>query len=387
MGVGHDFIFAKREKMKTPFTFNNPHSRFDIDGDKSIFNRIVEDMKSNGGKLTPSDHWNQNLAQDHYQSEYTDELYNSRYRQMQLMIEPWVGCTGMKPLSEEAVNKYELFLRDIDFLQLLPDDILSFGQLNGWRETDLGSIMDINLINIFRISTETLRICEVGGGYGRLAEIFLSQYTSGIHYVLVDAVPGSLMYAYLYLKSQFPDRHIGCYYNGDVYDNSFDCYIIPSWHSQVLPRCCFDICINIESMQEMEYPHVDFYLSMFDRLALPQGLIYLSNARDYVFKGIWNIPPHWETLYLSNTPRSWTPDHPTHIMCKQRGNYSNRRIALEGAFKGHIYAWKATTVIQELTQNIADRDRICGKRQQTIAEFQGLKLLNRIYRKFAEFFK
>lgn len=354
-------------------TFRNPNTRFEIAGDSAQFDLIVQDMLNNGGDLAPSDHWSWNLGEKaNDASGYTDEIFVEKYSHLSKMLDPWVGVTGMKDLSDEAVEKYESFLRSIDHMQLLPSDVLTHGKLNGWRETDLGSILDLSLITTFLadMSQGRLTICEVGGGYGRLAEVFLETHKKRVHYVMIDAVPVSLMYAYYYLKSQFPELNIGSFYVGDDYDSSYDCYILPAWHSSVLPEGSFDICVNIESMQEMQQHHVDYYLDMFDRLTVSVGRIYLSNARDYIFKGIWNLPSHWETLYLNNTPRSWTADHPTHILRKNKGDYSLERCAHEGSFSQQVAAWNNVQLISGLTLNIVDRDRICGELQMTIDEMK-----------------
>jgi hypothetical protein len=322
-------------------SLRNGNKRFEIVGDKGQFDVIAQDLCTNGGTLAPSDHWNWNLGENANDfTGYTDQLFEKRYSHLAKMLDPWVGINGMKALSEDAVKRYETFLRPIDHLQLLAPDIFTHGKSNGWRETDLGSILDLNLITAFAATKPKprLAICEVGGGYGRLAEVFL-ETRERIHYVMIDAVPASLMYVESYLKTQYPELRIGSFYGGDDYDPDYDCYIVPSWRTAVPQPASFDICVNIESMQEMQQHHVDFYLAMFERFTVLGGEIYLSNARDYVFKGQWKIPPHWETLYLNNTPRSWTADHPTHILRKNEGDYSLQRYAHESAFKQQVQAW------------------------------------------------
>jgi hypothetical protein len=359
------------EKLMNPLTLNNPHNRFRLPGDKAMFNRIVVDMIEHGGKLAPSNHWNWNLgsADKEKLSGYSDEQFDEKYSELELMLNPWVGVTGMRPLNEESVTKYESYLRSIDHLGLLPADILSHGQANDWRETDLGSVLDVSLLSAFSPAQQRshrLAVCEVGGGYGRLAEALVGILSDSMHYVLVDAVPGSLMYAYMYLKSQLPNHKVGSFYNGDPYSEEYDFYIMPAWQVQQLPASTFDICINVESMQEMEQHHVDHYLNLFDRLTVADGLIYISNARDYVFRGEWNIPSHWETRFLNNTPRSWSADHPTQILRKRIGDFSLERHVLEGVFKQQIAAWRNNQLINELNLHIADRDRICYELQQEI---------------------
>ena len=322
--------------------FRNGNTRFEIAGDETQFNLIVKDMGDHGGTLAPSDHWNWNLGEGgNNTGGYSSELFQRKYDHLTKLLDPWVGVTGMKPLTLEAVTRYENFLRPIDHKQLLPTDILAHGKSNGWRETDLGSVLDFSLTTTFLAAAprRKLAICEVGGGYGRLAEVFLQKHAEPIHYVMIDAVPASLMYAHLYLRAQYPELKIGSYYAGDPYDDSYQAYILPSWRADMLQEASFDICLNIESMQEMQQHHVDFYLAMFDRLAVYGGEIYLSNAKDYVFKGQWNIPANWETLYLNNTPRSWTANHPTHVLRKSKGDHSLATGAHESAFKQQVRNW------------------------------------------------
>lgn len=314
-----------------------------------MFDLIVDDMVAEGGEMAPSEQWNWNLGEkkDEFAS-YSDELYDRNYSHLERMLDPWVGVTGMKLVEADVLAKYEPFLRKIDHLRLLPEDMFTHTRTNGWRETDFGSILDVSLITMFSgiHSSDTLSVCEVGGGYGRLAEVFLQLFPK-VHYVLIDAVPGSLMYAYLYLKSQFPELKIGSYYAGDSYGRDYHCYILPAWRAGIIPDQSFDVCANIESMQEMAQHHVDHYIRMFDRLAAPGGWIYLSNARDYFFKGSWNIPAHWESRYLNNTPRSWTADHPTHILRKGAGDHSLTRAAHEGAFARQVGFWRLERLCNE----------------------------------------
>ena len=344
-------------KKRNPLTFYNHPKRFDVFGDKKLFYSIVKDMIEHGGDLMPSEHWklcNWHKDLDNKADGYTEELFERNYSQLKMMLDPWVGVSGMKPIDSVSVSKYEYFLKQIDKLGLLPDDILPYGESNGWLETDLGTIMDINLIFAFaEIShSDRILVCEVGGGYGRLAEIMLNGICDSMHYVLVDAVPGSLMYAYLYLKNQLPDLKIGAFFVDDKYDDSYDCYILPAWHSNLLEDSVFDVCINIESMQEMEQFHVDYYIDLFDRISVEYGLIYLSNARDYVFKGSWSFPEHWETLFLGNTPRSWSANHPTHILQKKNKDYSFKRSIMEVFFQQQIASWHKDQTITELNQRI-----------------------------------
>ena len=299
---------------------------FDIPANQEMLERIAADAAANGGELAPNAHWT---------------LPPERTATLAAMLDPFIGVTGMQPVDADAIACYEPFLREIDKLDLCRRDLLAQAQDESWLKGDLGTLMDLNLIagHLSRAEPGRLRIIEVGGGYGRVAEAFLRLRPGAVTYLMVDAVPATLMYAYLYMRSAFPRRRIGSYYAGDEFDLDFDCYVIPAWRTSSLPAESFDVAANIESMQEMDGRHVDYYLELFDRLVEPQGLIYVSNARDSVYKGDWHFPPRWQVLYQHNTPRSWSRIHPTLVMRKGTGDYSAPNAAAEEAFRRETESW------------------------------------------------
>lgn len=299
---------------------------FDIPADLDMLERIVADAASHGGLLRPNTHW---------------ELASDRVGSLARMLDPLIGPIGMQPVDADAVACYEPFLRGIDHLGLCGPDLLAQGSARRWVKSDLGTLMDLNLTTAYLPvpMPHPLCVCEVGGGYGRLAEGFLGLLADGIHHVLIDAVPASLMYAYLYLRRAFPDRRIGSVYAGDSYDPGFDCFIMPAWQADTLPSEVFHLAVNIESMQEMDGHHVDHFLALFDRVMLPNGTIYVSNARDYVYRGEWRFPAHWEVLFQHNTPRSWSREHPTVVMRKGDRDHSLERVVQEAAYGLETAHW------------------------------------------------
>ncbi|MBF4253687.1 putative sugar O-methyltransferase, partial [Vibrio anguillarum] len=187
-------------------------------------------------------------------------------------------------------------------------------------------------INIFSKNSrdKTFNICEVGGGYGRLARVFSNFYKGSVKYVLVDSVPVSIMFSYQYLVDQCPEAKIGFYYNGDEFDlDKYDIYIVPSWHFEKMNNVKYDIAINIESMQEMNFEEIKRFMNIFDRCVKDNGIIYLSNSKEYVYKGEWPYPDNWECQFRQNTPRSWTKKHPTEIFKKSDGSFSDKESLFE----------------------------------------------------------
>jgi SAM-dependent methyltransferase len=266
---------------------------------------IIADAKANGGELLPT------VWPLEVETETLDD-----------MLPGLVGDTGVQPVNLHSAAHFA------QFIGCEPETLLG-----NWPKAHLGTLMDASLIN--RYAGGVLSILEVGGGYGRLAEEFLKR--GPCHYVLVDAVPAVLMYAYEYMKAAFPDKWIGSYYAGDTYADDWDCYILPAWRTDVLGR--FEVAVNIEAMQEMNASQVAHYLSLFDRLLVPNGVAYISNARDYKYVGPWPVPPTWDVLYQHNTPRSWTRDHPTIIYRKTSLDCREVQEANEAAFRVDMEGW------------------------------------------------
>jgi len=297
-------------KSKQPFDFATNIPRSSID-------RIIVDMTQNVGHHVPGLLWN-------LQERFGADEYAENFKTFDDFLTSWIGAKGKQKINQKHLSRFQGFLEKFDQLNIF-NGYFSGGNLpNDLMVTDLGTIMDLNLIYSFLRPEEvdSLNILEVGGGYGRLAEAFLNVFEGQIKYVLVDAVPESLLYAYFYLKAKFPNHKVGFYYNEDPFDLSyFDCYILPTWHFEKSNNLDYDLCVNIESMQEMEQNHVDYYLNLFNSVTKTGGIVYCSNAHDYKFKGNWNFPETWETLFKHNTPRSWTKVHPTQIFRKGTRSY------------------------------------------------------------------
>lgn len=298
-----------------------------LKGDKAFLEKIVLDMQQNGGELAPLLHWqlvekSEDEIKNHTQmaeaeiGERYAAAFETWYAQADSMLDAWIGCTGLKPLEEEQKQKFAPLLDKINFLDLKRE----LDADEEWLNSDLQTLAEVNILSLFTPDSgdKPWYFLEVGGGYGRLAEAVLHIFEN-VKYVMVDAVPGSLMFAYLYLKYKFPSLKIGCYYADDPFDmEQFDCYICPAWHFEKLNSYQYDFSINIESLQEMGQFHVDYYLQLFDKVTRDKGIVYLSNAHDYVFKGSWNYPARWERKFIGNLPSAWSPNHPTEIFVKQK---------------------------------------------------------------------
>jgi hypothetical protein len=325
---------------KRPFIRTISGDPFDIPADRILFDKIIEDMNKNSGQFRPAPIWDmgaeyflsKSQQQEGKTEGFSEENFRKHYSNMKQMLDPWIGCTGLQNISPEFVSLYLDFLKEIDFLNIVPTYFNLDGSLKEEAEklviADLGSMVDVNLIDSYASSTKPLKVIEVGGGYGRLAEALINIYDSNIKYVLVDSVAASTLYSYQYLKRTFPNLRIGFYYNKDEFDlERFDCYIAPAWHFENINNITYDIAVNIQSMQEMEQHHVDYYLNLFNKIVEINGVIYLANEKNYIFQGKWNFPDNWEILLKHRSPRSFTRSSPLEMFRKTNSCARAKNIA------------------------------------------------------------
>ncbi|HUA55503.1 MAG TPA: putative sugar O-methyltransferase [Candidatus Sulfotelmatobacter sp.] len=299
--------------------------------DARLFNLIENDLVKHAGDHMPASSWARAGG-----GEANKPLENFRASNL---LSPWLGF-GKNRVAPESLLWHYQYLRDIDAFGLCDSYFESADKLKPAASdllvADLGTILEICLIAPFlrEPAEDPLLIVEVGGGYGRLAEAFLNVFQGKAKYALIDAVPASLLYAHEYLKRANPEIRIGSFYHGDSFDmKTFDVYICPIWHFDGIAKGRFDLAINIQSMQEMEQHHCDFYLNWFDSVLKLNGIAYLNNRRDHLFRGAWNFPENWECLLKVRTPRSWTRDFPSEIYRKGNRSYASENRIRETFYR------------------------------------------------------
>ena len=305
----------------------------ELSADQSEYQLLLDDMIQNSGLLIPDPNWlmtedTSRPAETYDQTEAlkfaASNAAFTKASKMKDLMHAWVGSSN-RPTQME-ISRYFRFLQHCDALDLWPANMAEPTDAVPIFRQDLGSLMDLNLLYAFSASSreKPTRILEIGGGYGRLAEAAFNIFGRTVQYVIIDSVPASLFYAKKYLSYACPDARVRSYYDaGNHFDlDRCDIAIVPAWHFERVNMLCYDVCVNIESMQEMNQHHVDYYLNLFETVGVDGATIYLSNAHDYYFRGSFNYPRNWQKLFCANTPRSWTPDHPTEIFRKSSQDYS-----------------------------------------------------------------
>jgi len=372
------------------------HAVPNIVANREEFRRMFDDMRSSAGLFTPAATWlvcqfpenikDQDLSRI-VDAADSDEMFHREFSDLQRRMEGWVGYQTAKLDDKQMapiVSGYATLLSWTDVLGLWQANVENPEIASSLNVADLGSMMDLNLLYVYSSEArqKITRILEIGGGYGRVAEAAFNVFEKSIRYVMVDSVPASLYYAKKYMERACPEIRVGSYYDGDAFDlNSFECYIIPSWHFVEMNREQYDICINIESFQEMNQEHVDTYLNLFDRVAVDGATIYVSNAHDYIFRGQWNYPAHWQKMLCTNTPRSSSRDHPTEIFVKGQHDFSRQNVALDGVYKYVVSRNGSVSLFAPIT--LGDQvERLLGKRVRG-AMRGSAKLVNRVVGKLA----
>lgn len=160
-----------------------------------------------------------------------------------------------KPTTDEFMNYYK-YIKSIDRLSILscikesfignPRHVMTVNG-KGLTADFLQSIEEFyDILNYtgWPLDKKTT-ICEIGGGYGRLAYIFLKTMPN-IKYVFVD-IPETLITAYYFIKEN---------------DLAERCdFLIPNEICKANP----ELWINIDSFQELTYEIIDTYFDAISR--------------------------------------------------------------------------------------------------------------------------
>jgi putative sugar O-methyltransferase len=155
--------------------------------------------------------------------------------------------------------------------------------------------------------TTPASVMEIGGGYGRVAWIFLTVIPE-LRYVMCD-IPPALAVAQRYLTSLFPDRPAFTFRRFTDYQDiasEFEAaklaFVTPGQLARLPPQAV-DLAINISSLHEMRRDQIAHYLDLIDCHC--DGLFYTKqwiesvNERDglVLHKADYPIPPRWREVY------------------------------------------------------------------------------------------
>ena len=125
-------------------------------------------------------------------------------------------------------------------------------------------------------------ICEIGGGFGSFAELFIRNYNTKL--LSIDLPEAGLLTAY-YLKENFPNKKFFLYDNYKekgalTYEdfNKNDIIILPPTLN-IDEKIKIDLFINSRSMQEMNKESIQFYFEFIHKFIKNDG--YFLNINRY----------------------------------------------------------------------------------------------------------
>jgi putative sugar O-methyltransferase len=159
------------------------------------------------------------------------------------------------------------------------------------------------LLMCLRWVPTTARVCEIGGGYGALARLFLTNARRPAHsYALID-FPESLYFAEVFLRSEIPNCTVVYVDNNSVDTASIrhgTVILCPVEYANALLRTEFDLVVNSGSLQEMPDEWVDRWMTWLD--LLPCRFFYSLN---YFAQPLSNLAES-ENSWSPRLSRRWT---------------------------------------------------------------------------------
>ena len=162
-------------------------------------------------------------------------------------------------------------------------------------------------------SRKGLRVAELGAGYGRLGQVFLSAL-EGSSYTVID-IPPALYVSQRYLSEVFPALKVFTFREFKSFEDVREEYeasrirFLAANQIELLPKDSFDLFVNVSSLHEMTYDQIANYLKQIDRLC--RGQFYSKQwkvsrgkaANGFTIKEFeYPTPKHWAQQFHRTHP-------------------------------------------------------------------------------------
>lgn len=162
------------------------------------------------------------------------------------------------------------------------------------------------------LSKSSFRIAELGAGYGRLGQVYLSALPNA-SYCVID-IPPALYVSQRYLTEVFPHQPVFKFREFSSYEEvraEFETSrirFLAAHQIELLPPDQFELFVNISSLHEMTREQIANYLKQIDRLC--RGHFYskqwrVSQAKSNGFtlrEHDYPIPDNWQEIYHHQHP-------------------------------------------------------------------------------------
>ena len=199
---------------------------------------------------------------------------------------------------------------------------------------------DIHLINFFyelnkyvfnRVNVNN--ICEIGGGYGGLAEKIVSK--KNCKYILIDLPETNILSTY-YLYKNFPEKKFLVYsdiYNDEISKNEVDqndIIILPP--NVNFKEIKIELFINTRSMMEMKMSIINNYFQLINNHISEGGFFFNVNryikfrAGEPIFLKDYPYDQNWK---LINSSKSFNQDWIHQLITQRKKNYETTEVKIE----------------------------------------------------------
>ena len=151
------------------------------------------------------------------------------------------------------------------------------------------------ILSVLRFKKDVDSICEIGGGYGNPALMWLTNPVRPVSKYMIVDMPESLFFAEVFLRTAAPDIAIH-YVTEDPATSAAlldGLTLVPIHLAHQTNRLHFDIAVNTGSMIEMTDDWVDYWCSWLDEqnTSLFYSHNYIGNPVDRLFEGRSTMAP------------------------------------------------------------------------------------------------
>ena len=232
-------------------------------------------------------------------------------RNFQQVLDDLIGVRGMdRPTSLEVLSHLNFLSGQLNPYFSVRNLIEDFHNSDHLRLTDLGSVCDVAILKSeLKTGFDELRVLEIGGGYGRLAEALFRNSGSGLKIDLVDVIPSSLALAKAYLSQS--GLSVSLIPDSDSPKSDVNLHL-PSSVEKIADEAV-DLVINIESFQEMTQEWVDYWIQFIEKKTKVGSVFYQSNAFKYRNFFRLHLESKWSLVKSLDHPRHWSKDHRTEV--------------------------------------------------------------------------
>ena len=338
-----------------------PQSKFESATPNDVLDEMMRAMKNASPLYTPSAFWEQLVAKHMEELEHDGfgnfkRTINMRYfnwgiigivrHQLMPVLRRWVSRPNLSPFvaqfsdyhssnasQAKSFNAVTAAVYKV-YVAMLADfvaDSDKLGLLDKITEPEFGNPFVIkhrgrrvsqdlcNSIHEFYSSTAAcdlskpgFRIGELGAGYGRLGQVYLSVLPNA-SYCVID-IPPALYVAQRYLTKVFPEQTVFKFREFNTYKDiqaEFEnsrIRFLAAHQIELLPPDQFDLFVNISSLHEMTREQIANYLKQIDRLCRgsfysKQWRVSRAKANGFTLKeSEYPIPGNWQQVFHRQHP-------------------------------------------------------------------------------------